>query len=639
MSKPPRWNLPSLPAGFRDASGLVRIRPPIEVVKTPKEVAVRRPVIVASKATASFEDQLHAYTTAKELLEHALEPEWVRVVGVAELTRESVIEAVASMPFEAAMRYIASLQKEVYFARSDSAHQVALVQALYGDALAGAAATIVRDNPRRALFTEQQLFALQRLLVLHAREDDADDLTPEEYEVLRWILLWVPDTILDPDLALASDDEGEEADLADERWLRFFVGHGGLAIHNSLRHELARAHRMYEVIANSAAARRHENFCPLDRWLRERYGVSFVELQVIGFGLHAGSKIRDPGGPAVLIDADYYAPTSLAGRVDQAFNALAAPREWFRTEYAASGEHPRRAAFETQPFLRRPGLLQRNGKIAVVAPRALEGWLSSTGAYFRFLDLARERGDELRTRFGRFNGFLVERYALHLACVAAPDQRRRAFFAGAGRVFREQTYRVAAGESKTSDVIIDLGQDLVLIEVTAKRVTEKSLVEADANKVMTDLKTMLLDNMKQLGRVIADLDLGAVTFANVEMPHVRRIWPVIVSPEGLFQNPSLWTWLEREGARYFAFDSQELRAKRQPLVLLDLEEYEALMGLVRADGNLIGILEQKTSDQWRERDFQAWLEHEGREEVLVNKDFIGEELKRAFGAMITAMKP
>jgi hypothetical protein len=533
------------------------------------------------------------------------------------------------------MRMMASLQKALTFARFDQAAQVRFAHELYGEAVALSAATLLRGNPRKTVFSEQQIFALQRLLVLHARDEAGDSLSDEESERLRWALLWVPDTILDAELNLEAD---EDFNLEDERWLRFFVGHGGLASHGSLRHELARAHRIYAVIAKSPWARRHVDFCDLDGWLREKYGMSFVELQVLGFGLFAGSKTRDLEGPPVLVAPEYYAPTRLGDRAESAFPAFAAPREWFREEFERTSEHPRRAGFEIQPFLRRPALIQADRRMAVLAPRAIEGWLSASGAYYRFLDLARDKGEEMRERFSRFNGLLVERYAVHVTHVAHPDQRRRKALGGAGGVHRERAYRVRGGESKTSDAAIDLGADLVLIEVTGKRVTEKSLVEADAKAVITDLERMLLDKMKQLGRVVRDLASGAVALEGIEMCYVERIWPIVIAPDGVFQNPSLWAWADKGGASFFDWPKSVVPQDIRPVVLMDLEEYEALMGLVRSGVSLIRILEQKTSPLWRNRDFKAWLIHYGREEELIKRDWIGAEVHRAFSGMIDVMK-
>lgn len=43
-----------------------------------------------------------------------------------------------------------------------------------------------------------------------------------------------------------------------------------------------------------------------------------------------------------------------------------------------------------------------------------------------------------------------------------------------------------------------------------------------------------------------------------------------------------------------------------PLVLLDLEEFETLMGVVAEGESLVRVLERKTSLGWVERDFKSW---------------------------------
>jgi len=40
----------------------------------------------------------------------------------------------------------------------------------------------------------------------------------------------------------------------------------------------------------------------------------------------------------------------------------------------------------------------------------------------------------------------------------------------------------------------------------------------------------------------------------IEVSHVKRIWPVIVVADGLFQNPTLWAWTHREGGHHLQFD-------------------------------------------------------------------------------------
>jgi len=93
---------------------------------------------------------------------------------------------VKTLPFEPAMRFLASVQKGLALARRDRFGQLQLVRAVYGDSpIAAAGALFLRANGRGAIFSEQQLFALQRLLVLHARDEPAGDLTREENLSLR----------------------------------------------------------------------------------------------------------------------------------------------------------------------------------------------------------------------------------------------------------------------------------------------------------------------------------------------------------------------------------------------------------------------------------------------------------------------
>ena len=86
--------------------------------------------------------------------------------------------------------------------------------------------------------------------------------------------------------------------------------------------------------------------------------------------------------------------------------------------------------------------------------------------------------------------------------VAHPDKKSRySAIKAAGNVYGPRSYRRRKGEEnvETPDVAIDLLFDLVLIEVTSSRVTERSLVEADAESVTRDLEKMVIKKMRQLG--------------------------------------------------------------------------------------------------------------------------------------------
>lgn len=600
-----------------------------------REILGRGPV-VALTSPPSFFDQVHVYATHQQLYEFMLEPELASYLEIGVTTVEDVIARVREIPFEPGMYLLSSMQKAISFGRVDQDWQRQLMNEVYRDSpISRAGDAFLRSNERASIFSEQQLFALQRLLVLYASAEETDALTREQDASLRIALFYTPGTVLTLDDRLESD---EPESLADERWVRFFVGNGGFAANGWLKHDMARAHRMYQVIAasNHAKKKGYPNYCPLAEWLEDRYKMSFDELQAFGFAVYAGSRTMIQDGAPLAVTPEYFATTIFADRVEDGFRAFAADRKWFKQEFERSPESPRRAAFEIQPFLRRPGLRLRNGNVAVIAPRAIEAWLSATGTYYRLFDIARDKGDATRNQFTRFNGTLQEIYVRHLAHVAYPYPERRGSLA-VGKVYGEQSYRKGKQTLLTSDVLIDLGLDLVLLEVTAKRLTEKTLVEADAESVRADLQMMIVKKMQQLGRVISDIFGDPSRLPVVELQWVEHVWPIVVAADGLFHNPTIWAYTEREVGDALRFSREQVHANVKPVVLLDLEEVEVLFGLVSAGIPLTTLLERKTSDLWRERDFKAMVSGEFAHRWDGDARFVSQEQQRAFRAIKRAL--
>jgi hypothetical protein len=637
--KPQRLEM-FVPGEFVEPNGLVRLSRIGGPGVPAREAEIVRGILGAGPAVAiasppSFFDQVHVFMTHQELFQYLPQTKaFAAVTGVAEGSVDDIIELLQGIPFLPAMRFTASVQKIVGSQSREKDLQRRLLYGIYGDVIGRAGDCFLNAHPNGVVFFEQQLFALQRLLVLHASEEDAPALTEEQQAHLKLALMYTPGTLLgtDDDLADASDR------AADERWLRYFVGNGGFVAHGSLLHELARAHYMYEVLAKSRLVHDHHDYCPIDEWLVEAHGMTFVELQAFGFVMLAGSKLQFDEEPPVAIRPDYFNNTAFEGRTDEGFTAFAASREWLREQFQRSTETPRRIAFETHPFLRRPGLIQEDGTVLVIAPRAVHGWLGSSGTYYRLFDHVREN-DDLRLQFTRFNGLLQEHYARHLMHVGHPDRTGYSGIKAAGAVYSPRTYRRRKGEEnlETSDVVVDLLLDLVLIEVTAGRLTERSLVEADAKSVRDDLEKMVIKKMRQSGRVIGDIFDDPTRFPEIDLSMVERVWPIIVSGDGLFQNPSLWEYTNKQAGKSLQFDHERVHATVKPVVILDLEELEILYGMI-ADGlSFIEILETKTSDLWLHRDFKAMADEVFRRRWNGRPKFIADENRRAFVAIRRAV--
>jgi hypothetical protein len=75
----------------------------------------------------------------------------------------------------------------------------------------------------------------------------------------------------------------------------------------------------------------------------------------------------------------------------------------------------------------------------------------------------------------------------------------------------------------------------------------------------------------------------------------------------------------------------------KPVVILDLEELEALGGLVGADVSLIEILERKTSELWLQRDFKAMVISDFAHRWDEQPKFIVQEYGRAATAIKRAV--
>jgi hypothetical protein len=205
-------------------------------------------------------------------------------------------------------------------------------------------------------------------------------------------------------------------------------------------------------------------------------------------------------------------------------------------------------------------------------------------------------------RFTRWHGRLVEAHAQRVVEAAFVRPESQLVWLP-GTVHRASAYPTPWGERETPDVAIDLGQDLILIEVTGGRLTQASLVDADLDAIRRDIDRLLEDKIRQLGDRIRDMHDGLVQAFNLEL--VERVWPIIVSPEGIFQTPSLWAHLRAEAIGALG------QPKVQPLTLLDLEEFENLMGLAHQSGAPVDILRMKTAPAWQEREFTTWCKAEG----------------------------
>ena len=317
-----------------------------------------------------------------------------------------------------------------------------------------------------------------------------------------------------------------------------------------------------------------------------------------GQALQAMSRVLDPDRPPnerSLIQPEVLSTTALRDRMDDVRAILAAPREWYRAAFT----HDQSAlaiAWDRTPFMQRPFLELSTGQLVLLSPRAITAWLGD-GFYYRLLDAAQRRNPSDTDRrvsrdFTKYVGKLHERWALDVIRSAYPGDRPP----GSGTVHGEQEY---GASQKTSDVLIDHGPDLVVIEMRSGFLTRDLRVTGDVEAFEKDIERVLLDKFRRLGTSLQAILDGRATVPGLDTGAVERAWPILVTAN-VTQSEPLHDLVESELPEIFA-DSRV-----QSLLILDSEDLEYLIGIVEAGGYLPDILVRRQESPWRRLEFARW---------------------------------
>ena len=290
-----------------------------------------------------------------------------------------------------------------------------------------------------------------------------------------------------------------------------------------------------------------------DQWHRDTYGLDVEEQLRLAFGLSALAQAfdqhRDAGrrvylGPDVV--EDFLVKAHLADRRDQALALISATRPQFATELGEEPHDSARAIWDATPFKRFPFLRCRDGGLILLSPKFVQSWFTE-GFHFRSLHAAQlldkatsgKRRDSHVQRYQNFTGRVYERYCLDLArSVHARTGLQAARVLGEHPFSKSKRKRAGKGE-KTSDVAIDIGHDLILIETTASRLAASGLHTGDLARITCDVDRAIVAKVNQLDNCVNHLVDGHAKLPGVRIETVKRIWPVIVSFGAVQQNPVL----------------------------------------------------------------------------------------------------
>jgi hypothetical protein len=578
-------------------------RPGIEV--PPELEPPPAPVAVVEQLPVSA-DQLGGAINEEEL-------------GLPPADLDELIERAQELPFEHSFLLVARIAAEVWHMREDADRQLALVRTFDMQGLVARLEQVlpVRDGrARRVVFAEQYLTVLQRMLVQHARDATLAEQATED-ELRATIAAYFAAA----SVTSAADAHLKERDPTPEEWLVYLIKNGSYNNRSPNVNVFTRARELFVNLPARLADDNH--YCPIDDWFREDYGLNAAEQHAVGFALYALSggleEELQPGNRSVV--APPFGDGPLADRQEAIADLVSAPRQWYADEFTALGNDLDSIAWERAPFLRRPFLRLADGRWLLISPRTIDSWLGE-GFYYRALEGARRRGRATVDRFFTFFGRLVEHYCLDLTRSVFGDDRP----IGGGRVHGEQPFGRRGGK-RTSDVAIDLGTDLVLIEVVAARFAADVRVYGNPEVLTAALERMIFKKVGQLGRVTAAILAGEATIPDVDVAHVERVWPIVVTGGELMHTELLW---DRIDAKL----PTELRGGRvQPLTVIDVEDFELLLGLVNEGRHLPDVLGQKAAGPYRRLGFTRFMHEELHLPVpLMQRPPVLEERWQALGA-------
>jgi hypothetical protein len=406
------------------------------------------------------------------------------------------------------------------------------------------------------------------LLIDHAREAElGTQITPDEILSLTRILVHAHD------LADATHSRLEHGRATILEVLAYMMQAGAYYERPALLNTFARSFNLFIERARS----NDEHAVSLDEWSVADYKTTLEEQLAGGFGYSAVAHVLDkePNGQTVLLDSRVLTNTALRDREEDIARVLTADRVWFREQFAKGDQSVRDIAWEVTPFLRRPFLRLTDGRLVLVSPGAINYWVGQ-GFYDRLRESAKSRKtkqNDTLSAFGSYYGDLVERYALDLIRSVYP----------ADRVHGEVRYGKGGG-LRTPDVAIHHGSNLILIEVRSGVLSPWFRTSGELDEFQKQLDRLVISKINQLGRRLADLKRGTGKIPGVDPGSVARVWPVLTTAS-LTQSEFLYDWVQTQLPA--AFREDDVR----PLIVLDIEDLEILMGLVEDGRDLVEMFE------------------------------------------------
>ena len=452
-------------------------------------------------------------------------------------------------------------------------HQRALVvemtkNLLYSTALKSK----LMSEPYRVLFTQEGMLAVLRLAVVAGSSGDP---TIGDSDIFTKAVLAANELLALE--VLPQTSTGTAADLLPSE-LRSAILHA-----ENPNDQLARTDAFFAWSATSKA-RASKNALPVEEDLRRFTGLTPLEYAAGAYGMLARFAAMRTWSDVERLGVAFSVEQWQAGVSDtrvvrQWIGANSVPLEEVRAEWQAE---PSLSLAAAGSLWRKPVIKVEDDLFFVPAPTLVQNAMGD-GTYFTLMDGYRAAGADPRARkeaVERFTRFYGEFFEDHIAGIL-----ERAYHGRSDALFtREVEYLPGV---KSNDVIIAEGQDVIFVEVVAKRMNlVDSVLRLKPDAIARDLEAAVLVKARQLDRNIRDFRARTLL---PDFPRAagQRIFPVIVSPHDRPRVNVITTALAA------ARQKHGLLTDVEPLELLDLGEVEQLESGIHAGVRLSALLERK----------------------------------------------
>lgn len=530
---------------------------------------------------------------------------WIDEVqlDLAVTTLPDLIEAIRLLPFERTFRAVALLLRELTVVATDAHAQLALVDRVYAQLpyVRQRMREIVTREPSHLPLAEPTLVPLLRLVIEHAEGGDSDMPEDEQEMIFEQVILAAPS-------AVSNNSENDLSAGDKSNWLGFFMRRSNYFRDGATLNGLVRQHELFRLMGEPLDERAEAERCDVELAMRETFGLTVEEQLRLGFALAAHLHVWDDTGEnASLIRfpagafAQFVDSLHLSDRLDDVVRLVSRTRNEFRRDFERLDPDQSLLSSISTPFQQTPFLRFPDGSMVLSSPRFLSDWLED-GFHYRALDaVAGQPRDRRKSgRYLRLSGLIFEQY-----CVELARRAHSVAFAGHVNVRSDFSYRTASGESRTVDLMVFAGSDLVLFEIEHHRPAVAVTVQGDPASAEKDLRDHIVEMIDDLAGFIELLrSPRAPRIDGLDMKRIRRIFPVVVSVEAPAQQPILWEFLASEGLSHL------LRTGSRPLTILDAEDFEMLCGLVEGGTLLPSLLERKTASTYAEFDLKVWLSND-----------------------------